>query len=155
MPQREVIAAIIERFNTFVFAGKPLDLWPGVVPLKRVDGSAVDLPVAAITDEGGQNTSTFEHSFLTAKTVGIVVVAESKAATITAALGILFNGGAVNGGLGLHYADGLPFAANTYVFKSMHLTNDPQYTELADRTGRALRAWQTTLKFEVLIHFTG
>lgn len=155
MPSREIVAAIIERFNTFAYSGKPLDLWTGVVPTKRADGSAVDLPVAVIFDDGGSNDTTYEHSFLTTKNVRITVAAVTKTACINAVLGILFNGGGPADGLGLHFAASLPFAANSYVLKHMRLTNDWKAEELKDRSGNALRVWGAYLNFEVIAQYTG
>lgn len=149
--QREILAAIAERYSTFTQTGAPPRLWEGIPPTKNTDGTATTIPLGAIFDDlAGDMPTTFEHMYEEVPNIRIEIFAASKASAISIVQLILFNGGAPNAGAGMHYADSLPFTS-AMVFMQMHLVGKPIYKELIDRSNTSSRVWQATLRFFVQV----
>jgi len=154
MAERSIIEAVQARYAGLGFAGKPADLWYGDPPVKRADGTAVQLPLAQLYDDGGSTEAVGGLYDLIRQRMRIEVYVESMTAAKTIELGLKYNGGAHDGGVGFHFADGLPFDASI-LFMAMYMTDESQFEFQPDRSAGANRVYLLTMKFVVEAMFRG
>lgn len=154
MAARTVIDALTQKYAGFSFAGKPRTLWLGSPPTKETDGSLIALPICELYPEGGTNQSTGGHAHLAHTNVRIEVYADSMTTLQNIVLGMLYNGGAIDAGLGFQFALSLPFDS-TVTLMACYLRSEPSYELQQDRSTAATRVYKATVELCVETLYTG
>ncbi len=106
MSTTSVIGAVMDRYDTFTFTGKP-SLYFDKAPNRTALDTPTTLPYVILKDKGTEPLYDFEHNVEETTKLDFEVWALSLATADAIAYGIHFNGGAINAGLGMDFADTL------------------------------------------------
>lgn len=154
MASSNVLNAVCEKYDGFSFTPRPANCWLGETPSKIPAGTASNLPTLEVFDEGGDNRATGGKSYIAHTNLRFECFHSDLAALEVISLGLQFNGGAIDAGLGFHLTLSLPFDS-TINLMAMYLLEDPRIEFQPDRSAGALRVYKLTQRYAVQFWRTG
>jgi len=157
MAVTSIAAAVIARYGTLTFSGKPKTLWLGPASAKNGDGTSVDLPIVEFFEEQGQLDQTFEHHPMMVRVpFRFEVFGATLASAWAVTKGILWNGSTPDLAAGISTGATLTYDANTYSHRGVKLLSWPMSEGMLDpRDPSAGRVYRVAWRIEVSAEWTG
>jgi hypothetical protein len=143
-----VFAAVVDRYNSLTDVP---DLYQFDAPVSA-DAVQVYPPYSVILDEGTQCVYEFEHTVMEVTSLTIMVYADTLALVDAAVERIKYNGGAIDGGLGLDFGT-LPTLSVDFTNLEVRRLSEQHF--LATTTGKlAQRVFGSKLEYRVTLYRT-
>lgn len=141
-----VIAAVLERYDTFAITSTAV-IYFDEAPARAAAGHVVEAPYVVLKDDG--TTPDYDlHGNVIGETtlLRFEVYGDSLAQVDAISVGIRWNGGAVDAGLGMDHADSLTVTAQT--FGGMFHEREQRFQETARGVNAGL-IFRNTMRYRV------
>lgn len=118
MASESVIDAVVSKWaSSITTSGFPAEMWFDGVPIRRADGTTINLPTIELQDGGTTVDYELEETPIETTTLTIIVRAVTLPAADAIVKQVKYGGGAVSAGLGFDFTLSLPFSSGIRLFR--------------------------------------